>query len=108
MHAFSDCLPAFIPAAADVRARMLKPMVDAGVEVYLRIAHELLPTPAKSHYTFNLRDVSKVFQGVLSIRPGQCPDPRLTLTRLWVHENMRVFHDRWGGTGGVCSCPGCS
>ena len=65
------------------------------VEVYLRISHELLPTPAKAHYLFNLRDVSKVFQGLVSIRPGQCGlDPRHALTRLWVHENMRVYHDR--------------
>jgi len=34
-------------------------------------------------------------QGILDIRPGQCPEPRVTLMRLWVHENMRVFHDRW-------------
>lgn len=73
---------------------MLKPIVQSSVEAYLRICQELLPTPAKAHYTFNLRDVSKVFQGLVAIRPGQCPDPKATLTRLWVHENLRVFHDR--------------
>ena len=41
---------------------MLKPLVDSTIEVYVRIVADLLPTPAKAHYTFNLRDVSKVFQ----------------------------------------------
>lgn len=37
--------------------------------------------------------MSKTFQGILLIRPAQCPD-LAAMTRLWVHENMRVFHDR--------------
>lgn len=36
------------------------PVVNAAVELYVRVAEDLLPTPAKSHYTFNLRDLSKV------------------------------------------------
>ena len=40
-------------------------IVDAAVEVYQKICSELLPTPAKSHYVFNLRDLSKCMQGVL-------------------------------------------
>lgn len=78
---------------------MLRPLVDTSVEVYSHVCAELLPTPAKSHYTFSLRDVSKAFQGMLAIRPNQCGpgDPRGTLMRLWVHEHMRVYHDRWVG-----------
>eukprot|EP00971_Amphidinium_carterae_P077013 1521723-Amphidinium_carterae.1 len=35
--------------------------VSATLEVYATVLRELLPTPAKSHYTFNMRDCSKVF-----------------------------------------------
>lgn len=37
-------------------------MVASTLDIYDTIADNLLPTPAKSHYTFNLRDLSKVFQ----------------------------------------------
>lgn len=42
-----------------------EPLVNATIRVYSTITSSLLPTPAKSHYTFNLRDLSKVFQGIL-------------------------------------------
>lgn len=35
--------------------------VDATSDIYAKIMQDLRPTPAKSHYTFNLRDMSKVF-----------------------------------------------
>ncbi|KAG7265209.1 hypothetical protein CRUP_027698, partial [Coryphaenoides rupestris] len=37
-------------------------IVSAAVEIYRRLSVELLPTPAKSHYVFNLRDLSKCVQ----------------------------------------------
>ncbi|RLO04474.1 hypothetical protein DYB28_010789, partial [Aphanomyces astaci] len=69
-------------------------IVKSSIYIYNTIIQELLPTPAKAHYTFNLRDLAKVFQGLLMgdakriIKLDQ-------LLRLWVHENMRVFEDRF-------------
>lgn len=68
-------------------------MVDATIDVYNSISENLLPTPAKSHYTFNLRDISKVIQGVTGIKPDHCKDKE-GLARLWSHEVYRVFYDR--------------
>ena len=53
----------------------------------------LKPTPEKPHYTFNLRDVSKVVQGVLMAdkRRGR---EKEDIVRLWTHECCRVFSDR--------------
>ena len=46
----------------------------SSVDIYMRIQKELLPTPLRSHYTFNLRDLSKVFQGMLMVKPKHLPD----------------------------------
>ncbi|GIQ82175.1 dynein heavy chain 1, axonemal, partial [Kipferlia bialata] len=69
-------------------------LVDATINVFNTIRTELLPTPAKSHYTFNLRDLAKVFQGILSVGKG-VSDSVPGLQRLWIHECQRVFADRF-------------
>ncbi|KAL0978572.1 hypothetical protein UPYG_G00172390 [Umbra pygmaea] len=69
------------------------PLVGATIQVYSTIISQLLPTPAKSHYTFNLRDLSKVFQGILMADAGRIEN-KVLLLQLWYHESCRVFQDR--------------
>jgi dynein heavy chain len=67
--------------------------VAGTIEMYNRCEADLLPTPTRPHYTFNLRDVSKVFQGILMVKPLHVPNSE-AFTRLWFHELSRVFSDR--------------
>ena len=90
---FQSIIDGFLTGFSPEFGRMGKPMVESTIEIFNRISQELLPTPAKSHYTFNLRDISKVFQGILLIKARNCED-KDCMVRLWIHENMRVFHDR--------------
>jgi len=69
-----------------------KVLVTTTVHIYREIQRALLPTPSKSHYTYNMRDISKVFQGMCMIDAAKL-DKKL-LVRLWCHECLRVFHDR--------------
>lgn len=69
------------------------PIVNACVEVYVRIANEMLPTPDKSHYIFNLRDLSKCIQGILQASSMHY-NMEMQVLRLFYHETTRVFHDR--------------
>lgn len=68
-------------------------MIESVIKVYDDIKKNLLPTPKKSHYTFNLRDISKVFQGISSASSKYCLGKEV-FYKLWTHEIERVFGDR--------------
>jgi dynein heavy chain len=87
---FSSILGGFLEKFVPSVKTMRDGIISSIIEIYHRVTLELLPTPNKFHYTFNLRDVSKVIQGILMITPSKCNEPDL-MNRLWVHEVTRVF-----------------
>eukprot|EP01138_Halocafeteria_seosinensis_P006356 gb/GECG01006497.1/.p1 GENE.gb/GECG01006497.1/~~gb/GECG01006497.1/.p1 ORF type:complete len:3153 (+),score=416.35 gb/GECG01006497.1/:1-9459(+) len=92
-HIFTSILDGFLSIFPEPVKACSSKAVNSTVSAYNSIRTTMKPTPTKSHYTFNLRDVSKVFQGVLMIGTKQC-DNADTFARLWAHETCRVFHDR--------------
>jgi dynein heavy chain len=72
---------------------MNEKIVMATLNIYRRIGEDLRPTPVKSHYTFNLRDVSKVICGFCMIQKDSLTNSDVGI-RLWAHECVRVFGDR--------------
>jgi len=76
-------------------------LVEVTMDLLAKTKVKLLPTPAKFHYIFNLRDVSRVFQGLMTcpkeimVKPTHC---KLTqaqfVIKVWKHECERVFQDK--------------
>ncbi|XP_053509735.1 dynein axonemal heavy chain 10 isoform X2 [Ictalurus furcatus] len=68
-------------------------LTSCTLELYRSIIKDLPPTPSKFHYIFNLRDLSRVFNGLTLTNAERF----LTVTqfvRVWRNECLRVFHDR--------------
>ncbi|XP_039735198.1 dynein axonemal heavy chain 10 [Pteropus medius] len=63
------------------------------LELYENIVQELPPTPSKFHYIFNLRDLSRVFNGLVLTHPERFQTVT-QMVRVWRNECLRVFHDR--------------
>ncbi|PFH32513.1 putative dynein gamma chain, flagellar outer arm [Besnoitia besnoiti] len=84
----------FTPKAASVKiADLSTRLTKATIDLWLDVKKTLLPTPSRFHYIFNMRDLSRVFQGILA-----CSLEVLTsearLVGLWKHECIRVFADK--------------
>jgi dynein heavy chain len=74
-------------------ARLTRNLAAAIIDVYKGAIQIYFPTPAKSHYSFSLRDITRVYQGIVMVPAKKLSDPE-KLARLWTHEIYRVFYDR--------------
>uniref|UniRef100_A0A8B9QA73 Dynein axonemal heavy chain 10 n=1 Tax=Apteryx owenii TaxID=8824 RepID=A0A8B9QA73_APTOW len=68
-------------------------MTVCTLELYKMIVRDLPPTPSKFHYIFNLRDLSRVYNGLILTTPERFQTVA-QMVRVWRNECLRVFHDR--------------
>lgn len=78
----------------DEATRVLGFAVEASIDLFLSVSEVLKPTPTKPHYLFNLRDISKVFQGLYLVDRSQYMKGSAKIDRAWLHETCRVLGDR--------------
>ena len=91
---FNTIIKAFYARFASEVRDSVAEVVSMTLRVYDQVLNgPLKPTPNKSHYTFNLREISRIAQGLCIADSRSCgtiPE----VVRLWVHECTRVFGDR--------------
>merc|ERR1719160_1341082 len=49
--------------------------IESSIRIFKQALNDLLPTPSKSHYLFNLRDIWKVFLGLCSLSSKKTNSP---------------------------------
>jgi len=64
-HIFNSILKGFLTPTKGLE-KLSYSIVKCTIDIYFKTSKDLLPTPSKSHYTFNLRDIWRVFQGLCS------------------------------------------
>ncbi|XP_068162278.1 dynein axonemal heavy chain 10 [Antennarius striatus] len=63
------------------------------LKLYSTIIKEMPPTPSKFHYIFNLRDLSRVYNGLTLVTADRISTIG-DFVRVWRNECLRIFHDR--------------
>ena len=76
-------------------------LTSGTVKLWNKVKNTLLPTPAKFHYVFNMRELSRIFKGLTGVRKDIVLSgstlgfkPEIFIIALWRHECERVFVDK--------------
>ncbi|OHT04040.1 Dynein heavy chain family protein [Tritrichomonas foetus] len=73
---------------------LVRSTVAAFLDIFDQCTQVLLPIPSKSHYVFSLRNIVRVIKGIILGTPQDISDD-ITFVKLWYHEMMREFNDRF-------------
>ncbi|TPP59989.1 Dynein heavy chain 10 axonemal [Fasciola gigantica] len=78
----------------DIAVRESSNMITAmTIKLFSFVTVQLPPTPAKFHYIFNMRDLSRIYCGLCLMTVDRF-SRKDQLVRLWLHEVHRVIMDR--------------
>jgi dynein heavy chain len=68
-HVFSKILDRGMLGHDEVWRSKTGIVAEISVALYQRVSSVLRPTPAKSHYLFNVRQLTELMQGLLMMKP---------------------------------------
>jgi len=97
---YSAILERHLGAFAGQVQKLGEPIVNATIDCLIGGSGILntpcfLPSAAKFHYQFNLKDVANIFQGLLNTQAALYRDGGAAkYARVWLHECYRTFSDR--------------
>jgi dynein heavy chain, axonemal len=92
-HIFKSILSKHLEGFNDEIMALTETITDITLKLHNEIIERLPRTPVKFHYIFNLRDLSRVFEGLYQSTSdifANVPD----FIRLWRNESTRVYADR--------------
>lgn len=80
----------------DVSQAFAESLTDVTLQLYSALLEKLPPTPSRFHYVFNLRDLSRVYEGLLRSTADTVQQPSDFL-RLWRNEVSSAASRLGGG-----------
>lgn len=92
-HIYGSILNGHLRAFPEKVQEVADIVVQMTLDLFKIVSVELPPTPTKFHYIFNLKDLSRIYAGIL-LTSGANFNAGRQLVRVWRNEFTRVICDR--------------
>ena len=91
---FSTILQSHVKTFSAEIQESIPNIINSTLQIYEEVLRVFIPMPKKSYYIFSLRDLARIMQSLLQTTPERF-DTLERFTRVWLHECIRVFSDRF-------------